>query len=111
MVVNCRFDRPDRSRQLGEAIPRWRPADRYLLVGTGTYVFARTAVASGLSGSRILPLEGADRASVFEEIVGACARDNLVMGVGNIGGIGLELVRHFRNRARPDALELEGAPI
>ena len=109
MVVNCRFDRPDRSRQLGEAIPRWRPADRYLLVGSGTYVLARTAVAAGLRGSLLMPLEGADRASVFEEIVGTCGRHTLVMGVGNIGGIGLELVRHFRNRSRPDALELEGA--
>jgi hypothetical protein len=80
-----------------------------MLVGTGTYVFARTAVAAGLRASLLKPLEGSDRASVFEEIIGACGRDNLVMGVGNIGGIGLELVRHFRNRARPDALEIEGA--
>ncbi len=109
MVVNCRFDRPDRSRQLGEAIPRWRPADRYLLVGSGTYVFARTAAAAGLRASLLKPLEGVDRAGVFEEIVGACGRNSLVMGVGNIGGIGLELVRHFRNRARPDAHEIEGA--
>jgi poly-gamma-glutamate synthase PgsB/CapB len=109
MVVNCRFDRPDRSRQLGEAIPRWQPADRYLLVGTGTYVFARTAVAAGLHPGLLMPLEGMDRAGVFEEIVGACGRNSLVMGVGNIGGIGLELVRHFRNRARPDADEIEGA--
>ena len=109
MVVNCRFDRPDRSRQLGEAIPRWHPADRYMLVGSGTYVFARTAVAAGLSAGLLYPLEGADRASVFEEIVGACGRSSLVMGVGNIGGIGLELLRHFRNRARPDGPEIEGA--
>jgi poly-gamma-glutamate synthase PgsB/CapB len=109
MVVNCRFDRPDRSRQLGEAVPRWRPADRYLLVGSGTYVFARTAVAAGLHSALLKPLEGMDRAGVFEEIVGACGRNTLVMGVGNIGGIGLELVRHFRNRARPDAHEIEGA--
>jgi poly-gamma-glutamate synthase PgsB/CapB len=109
MVVNCRFDRPDRSRQLGEAVPRWRPADRYLLVGSGTYVFARTAVAAGLRPGLLTPLEGMDRAGVFEEIVGACGRNTLVMGIGNIGGIGLELVRHFRNRARPDAHEIEGA--
>ena len=109
MVVNCRFDRPDRSRQLGEAIPRWHPADRYVLIGSGTYVFARTAVAAGLSAGLLLPLEGIGRAAVFEEIVGICGRSSLVMGVGNIGGIGLELLRHFRNRARPDGHEIEGA--
>jgi len=109
MVVNCRFDRPDRSRQLGEAIPGWQPADRYVLIGSGTYVFARTAVAAGLSAGLLLPLEGIGRAAVFEEIVGICGRSSLVMGVGNIGGIGLELLRHFRNRARPDGHEIEGA--
>jgi gamma-polyglutamate synthase len=109
MVVNCRFDRPDRSRQLGEAVPRWQPAHRYVLIGSGTYVFARTAVAAGLSPGMLLPLEGVARAGVFEEIVGICGRSSLVMGVGNIGGMGLELLRHFRNRARPDGQEIEGA--
>ena len=80
-----------------------------MLVGSGTYAFARTAVAAGLHSGLLYPLEGADRAAVFEEIVGLCGRSNLVMGVGNIGGIGLELLRHFSNRARPDGQEIEGA--
>jgi hypothetical protein len=80
-----------------------------VLIGSGTYVFARTAVAAGLSPGMLLPLEGVARAGVFEEIVGICGRSSLVMGVGNIGGMGLELLRHFRNRARPDGQEIEGA--
>jgi hypothetical protein len=36
---------------------------------------------------------------IFEEIVGLSNEKAMVMGIGNIGGPGLELVNHFRNRA------------
>lgn len=100
MVINCRFDRPDRSRQLAEALVHWAPADRYFLVGGGTYVLARTAVSAGLSPTLLAPLEGAGPEAVFEEIVGLCGEAALVVGAGNIGGLGLELVKYFRNRGR-----------
>lgn len=100
MVINCRLDRPDRSRQLGEALSSWPPADRYLLIGTGTYALARTAVSAGLRPTLITPLDGADPETVFEEALGYCGRTALVMGVGNIGGVGLDLVKYFRNRAK-----------
>lgn len=99
LVLNCRLDRPDRSRQLGEALPHWRPADRYFLVGTGTYALARTAVASGLGSTLLVPLEDEDAPSVFEELLGACGASSLVVGAGNIAGIGLDLIKFFRNRA------------
>jgi poly-gamma-glutamate synthase PgsB/CapB len=100
MVINCRLDRPDRSRQLGEALPTWAPADHYFLVGTGTYALARTAVASGLRSTLLTPLEGENPAIAFEDILGACGRTAIVMGAGNIAGAGFELLRFFRNRAR-----------
>lgn len=110
MVINCRLDRPDRSRQLGEALPTWARADRYFLVGTGTYALARTAVASGLSSTLLTPLEGENPAADFEDILGACGRTAVVMGAGNIAGVGFELVRYFRNRARlPEDPEVDAA--
>jgi poly-gamma-glutamate synthase PgsB/CapB len=110
LVINCRFDRPDRSRQLGEAIPGWAPAHRYFLVGTGTYALARTAVASGLSPTLLTPLEGENPAVVFEDVLGACGRTAIVMGAGNIAGVGFELLRYFRNRARlPEDAEVDAA--
>jgi poly-gamma-glutamate synthase PgsB/CapB len=103
MVLNCRLDRSDRSRQLGEALPRWSPADQYFLVGTGTFALARSAVRAGLSATRLTPLEGESPAAVFEELMGAAGRSALVVGAGNIAGIGLELQRYFQNRSRlPD---------
>jgi poly-gamma-glutamate synthase PgsB/CapB len=110
MVINCRLDRPDRSRQLGEALPGWAPADHYFLVGTGTYAAASTAVASGLSSTLLTPLEGENPAIVFEDILGACGRTAVVMGAGNIADVGFELLRYFRNRARlPEEFEVDAA--
>jgi poly-gamma-glutamate synthase PgsB/CapB len=110
MVLNCRLDRPDRSRQLGEAIPSWPRADHYFLVGTGTYALARTAVAAGLGATLLTPLEGEDPAIIFEDILGACGRTAVVMGAGNIAGVGFELVRYFRNRARLPEFATVGLP-
>jgi poly-gamma-glutamate synthase PgsB/CapB len=99
IVLNTRADRPDRSKQLGEALPKWSPADTYLLMGGGVYLLFRTAVANGLEPSRFVYAEGMPVDRIFEEIVGLSGRSALVMGIGNIAGPGLELVDYFRNRA------------
>jgi poly-gamma-glutamate synthase PgsB/CapB len=101
LVINCRLDRPDRSRQLGEALVDWPRADRYLLIGTGTYALARTAVRTGLPGSSLVPLEGKSATEVFEEILRVCDSAAVVMGAGNIAGVGLDLVSWFQNRTVP----------
>jgi len=98
-IFNCRADRPERSEQLGRAFVEWSPAENLLLVGTGTYIFARAASAAGFDSSRIGFLEGQSVADVFEHVIGLVDRPTLVMGLGNIGGQGLELVRYFKNRS------------
>ena len=98
MVINARDDRPDRSKQIGEALINWPAADRYLLIGTGGYVLFKKAVSSGVDSSKFVYGERMTVARVFEEIVGLAGKSALVMGIGNIGGPGLELVHHFRNR-------------
>ena len=101
MVINCRLDRSDRSRQLGAALPDWPRADAYFLVGSGTLPLARTAVRHGLPATALHPLEGEHAAAVFEELMGAAGSSALVVGAGNIAGVGFEIARLFRNRALP----------
>lgn len=102
MIINSRADRPDRSRQLGEALPKWPPAYRYVTIGTGTYVLMRTAVAHGLEASRFVFAEGMGVEQVFEELMGLAGKSAMIIGVGNTAGPGLALVRYFRNRAQPE---------
>jgi poly-gamma-glutamate synthase PgsB/CapB len=100
-IFNCRADRPDRSIQLGRECVRWSPPDHIVLMGTGTYLFARAAVAAGLDATRLVFAEDRGVDDIFEATVALVSRTALVMGMGNIGGQGLELARFFRNRAAP----------
>lgn len=98
-IFNCRLDRPDRSLQLGGACASWRPADHYLLVGTGTYIFARAASRKKLDMRKVVYAEKKRADDVFETVVSLAGKTTLVMGMCNIGGPGLEIVQYFRNRS------------
>lgn len=101
LVFNCRGDRTDRSKQLGAAYAEWPQADHVVLMGEGTYVFAREAMEAGVDGARIVFAEDHLTHEIFELVVGLVGRTGLVMGLGNIGGQGLDLVSYFRNREIP----------
>lgn len=107
-LVNCRADRPDRSRQLGEACVGWGEADHYLLIGTGTYIFAKAAIRAGLDPARIGYAEDRRVEEVFELILEQSGASALVIGIANIGGQGLELVRFFKNRSVMGLQEVVG---
>jgi gamma-polyglutamate synthase len=100
-LFNCRDDRPERSIQLGADLTRWSPADYVLLMGSGTYLFARAAVRAGFDSTRLLFVEDLHDDEIFERIVSLTGSSALVMGLGNIGGQGLSLTRYFHNRAAP----------
>ncbi len=98
-LFNCRADRADRSKSLGEACVQWPPADHYVLMGTGTYIFARSATRAGLDSRKLHFAENYAANEIFEAVVSLAGASSLVMGMGNIGGSGLDVVQHFRNRA------------
>ncbi len=99
-LFNCRVDRPDRSRQLGDACVAWPAADHYVLMGSGTYIFARAATARGLDIRRLVIAENLAPADIFETLLERSGRSALIMGMGNVHGGGEELARLFRNRGR-----------
>ena len=99
-LVNCRFDRPQRSQQLATVASRWSPADHYVLMGSGTLLFAKAATAGGIMPSDITIVEGDDIDEVFETILEQSGRDPLIVGMCNVKGGGTELARFFANRAK-----------
>ncbi|MFZ1863215.1 MAG: poly-gamma-glutamate synthase PgsB [Polyangiales bacterium] len=104
-VVNCRIDRPDRSRQFAEAVASWSPADAYVVVGIGTLLFVRGAARHGVEVHRITMLEGAATDEIVEVLLDLGGDKALIVGMCNIYGTGYELARYFQNRSmRTDAL-------
>jgi poly-gamma-glutamate synthase PgsB/CapB len=100
-VFNCRSDRADRSVQLGTEFCDWTPPDHVVLIGSGTHFFARAAGRAGFDLGRLVFAEDLPVHEIFERIVGLVERSALIIGMGNIGGHGLSLVRHFKNRSQP----------
>lgn len=97
-IINCRVDRPERSEQLANACAVWSPADRYLVTGTGTDVFLRTAIHAGVDTSRLVPLGTATVDEVIAAIGEGEPTATLIMGMGNIAGVGMPLADFFQNR-------------
>jgi len=99
-VVNCRFDRPQRSQQLAEVAAGWsRQPDHYVLMGSGTLLFARAAVRHGIPANRMTVTEGVGHLQVVEVVLEHCPGDALIVGMCNVHGGGAELARHFTNRS------------
>jgi poly-gamma-glutamate synthase PgsB/CapB len=99
VIFNCRADRPVRSQQLGEACAEWSPADHYLLMGTGTYFFARAAISRGIRPDKLIFAENKSDNDIFEIIVELAGSSAVVVGMGNTKGQGLSLTRFFRHRS------------
>lgn len=98
-IFNCRADRPERSLQLGSACVDWNQADCLVLMGSGTYIFARAAAKSGMEMNKLIFADDESIERIFEKLVEISGPKALIVGMGNIGGDGLELVRFFKNRA------------
>ncbi|HVN95917.1 MAG TPA: poly-gamma-glutamate synthase PgsB [Syntrophorhabdaceae bacterium] len=98
IILNLRSDRPNRSEQLGKILTKWKSADHYLLIGTGTNFLARAAIAEGLPAKKLLFAEHESDSDIFETIIELSGASALVVGMGNAKGQGLSLVRFFHNR-------------
>ncbi len=111
ILLNLRSDRLHRSGQLVELIVNELEASKYVLVGTHTRLIYRKSVSLGMPRDRLLNLGRVEIGSLFTQLAGLVVDDGVVFGIGNIGGMGREILayvakkgegRGFRgNRTRP----------
>jgi len=99
VLANCRDDRLQRSGQIAELIARQLSADHAVLTGLGTELVAFQAVRAGLPRERLSDLGGLDAERVYERVLDLAGQRAVVVGIGNIVGLGEEIVLHFKNRA------------
>ena len=99
VLANCRPDRIQRSGQIAELIGRRIDADHVVLTGEGTALVAFQAAGYGLARERIRDLGGMDAERVYERVLDLVDTRATVVGIGNIVGLGEEIVLHFSNRA------------
>ena len=99
VLANCRPDRIQRSAQIAEFVARRVTADNVVLSGEGTDLVAYQAVGFGLPAEKISNLGNRSAESVYEHVLALVREEATVVGIGNIVGLGEEIVLHFSNRA------------
>ncbi|APC97884.1 poly-gamma-glutamate synthase PgsB [Francisella frigiditurris] len=97
LVVNCRDDREDRSKQMAEAALEWQTQDLIVLIGTGTEVFTsfykKYAKALSKPMAKVIICEEMTPIEILNKTVVANPGDSYILvGVGNIKDIGMQLV-------------------
>jgi len=100
VLVNSRRDRVQRAEQLGEFIARELEADFFVVSGEYTHPLVHRAIHCGLPAGNIKDLGGQEAIKVFEFIAGITEKKSLVVGIGNIVGLGEEIVDHFVSKGR-----------
>ncbi|MEO7736402.1 MAG: poly-gamma-glutamate synthase PgsB [Kofleriaceae bacterium] len=99
VLANCRDDRLQRSGQIADLIATGLQADHAVLTGRGTELVAFRAVQQGFPRERLTDLGGLDAERVYEHVLDLVEDRGTVVGIGNIVGLGEEIVLHFKNRA------------
>jgi poly-gamma-glutamate synthase PgsB/CapB len=98
VLVNCRADRTDRSRQLAELSARSFDADYFVASGGMAAVFLRHAAGEGIRKEKLVNAGDRSPAEVYETVLKLVRQDALVFATGNIVGYGAELVAYFAGR-------------
>jgi poly-gamma-glutamate synthase PgsB/CapB len=98
VLVNCRRDREDRSRQLAELVSGW---DYGTIVVTGglTRIFIQRGLAVGIPADKMHDL-GDERppAEVYERVMALVDGSAIVFATGNTVGYGDSLISYFEQR-------------
>ena len=99
ILLNCRKDRIQRAEQLGDLMVNGLKADLCLLTGEGTGPVYNRARRQGMERERIEDLGEREAPDIFERVLAAAEhRPVAVYAIGNIVGLGEEIVNHFFSR-------------
>lgn len=109
IIINNRGDRLQRAEQFGNMMAGDLNPRYFILVGDFTRATEDIATRKGLPPDRVLNLGGASPEEVFETVLTKTETRSTVLGVGNIGGIGQDLVDYFKNRGEEWSKQLLGS--
>ncbi len=98
-IVSMRADRPDRALQFGEIVARDLDADVFILTGGMTDPVRSRAIRLGVPREKLVDLGGRSATEVLRKIIELTDDRSIVIGVGNIGGTGGQIVSLFRERS------------
>lgn len=98
ILMNIRGDRQRRSKDLAPLLGRRMHAARYILIGEETALFGDLLRRGGISQDCIHDLSGRAAPELWDRICVLATGDCTVFGMGNIAGIGNQLLDLLRDR-------------
>jgi len=100
LLMNIRSDRQRRSKDLAPLFDRQLKAAHYVLIGDETAIFRDLLKRNGIAQHRIVDLSRHPADSLWRELVALSPDHGIVVGIGNIAGIGNRLLDHLRGKER-----------
>lgn len=99
-LVNCRKDRPERSEQMAKEILSWNKniPDLILITGEETEVFKKTCSKLNVRNSKLKDMKYLNANEILNFLERSLPSDSMVVGLGNIGGLGLELLECLKRK-------------
>jgi poly-gamma-glutamate synthase PgsB/CapB len=101
VLANNRADRSSRTVQLASMLVNQVKADYIVLVGTNTKLLWEELGRMGMEMAMVVDMGEEEVEDIFEKCMELTPGRSRIIGVGNIGGIGRELVYYFEARALP----------
>lgn len=97
-LVNIRADRMRRSKDLAPLFGKRIRAAHYVIIGEQTEVFGDILRREGVERGRIVDLGGRDAEAIWAHLLGLGGEQVRIVGLGNIGGVGVELLSLVEQR-------------
>jgi len=98
-IVSMRADRHDRARQYGQMIGDALKADHFILTGALTHPVKAGALKRGVPEGTMTDMGGSSAAAIYAKVLELTGGRSIVIGVGNIGGVGGELVALVKSKS------------
>lgn len=95
ILLNTREDRLDRARQLTEMAGKSISMDYIALIGQRSEVVKDMAVKNKIPDEKIVNIGWTSPAEVFEKVMAIVPESATVVAIGNMGGMGAEVVKYF----------------
>lgn len=102
VLINCRADRVERSKQLARLCATCLPADHYVVTGYLTKVFIKHAIACNIPRTKLIDMGGSSPAEIYTKVTSIAVDGSLIFAIGNIVVLGHEIVSYFVSKAAKD---------
>jgi gamma-polyglutamate synthase len=100
LLMNIRSDRQRRSKDLAPLFGHAMKAAHYVLIGEETRLFGEMIRRGGVPGGSIHDFSGQDVEKLWGNLIGLSSEGTMIVGVGNIAGIGNRLLDLLRGKEK-----------